>query len=263
MDIIEAIKKRRSVRTYDDRPLSDSDRKAVEEAISSATTPFSGEITLRLVSVGEGQEFRPSTYGVIKGARDFLLLALDDADASALKGGYVAEEVILKATELGLGTCWMTGTFQSSSFETATDFPAGQKLTAVIPIGYPEGERLLGRVMRSFVGASKRKPLGDMFFMNNFETPLPETGPFGKELAMMRLAPSAKNRQPWRALVRGNQVDFYCRDKSRSVLLDMGIGLSHFALTAEAENVVGSFAPNDFPVLDPTGADYLISFIQA
>lgn len=100
----------------------------------------------------------------------------------------------------------------------------------------------MDRLMRAVASSDKRKPLGELFFVNDFSVSLTEDGPYAMPLDMMRLAPSSANSQPWRALVRGNQVDFYCAKDNNYSMIDMGIGLCHFALAADAQNISGAFA---------------------
>lgn len=262
MDIFQTIKVRRSVRTYDGTELTPAQSQSINDAIKNATSPFGGDVTIRLAAVDTGGEFRPSTYGVIKDARNYLLMGVGDDDNSLLSGGFMMEQVVLKACDLGLGTCWIAGTFKSGSFTAAAKLPVGETLRVVSPIGEPVAKRsLVDKMLRTMAGSDKRKPLGELFFMNNFSTPLPADGEYAQILEMVRLAPSSSNSQPWRALVRGDQVDFYCATDNRYSMIDMGIGLCHFALAADALNVTGAFAQNGMPVPAPDGWRYIISYI--
>ena len=42
----------------------------------------------------------------------------------------------LKATELGLRTCWMALTFKGSEFIKGSEMPADQPLRIISPVGY-------------------------------------------------------------------------------------------------------------------------------
>ncbi len=265
MNIFETISLHRSVRNFDGCAISDSQAKQIRQSIQHASSPFGGNYTIKLVNVDDVDEFKPSTYGVIKGAKSYLLLGLDVSDArSWLSGGYALEQVVLDITAMQLATCWVSGTFRSSSFERVADLPQGQKLIAVIPVGVPAQQKsFIEKLMRTFAKCGTRKPFSDMFFMNNFSTPLPDDGQFAKPLEMMRWAPSAVNAQPWRALVKGNEVDFYYTGSGNAKILDMGIGLCHFALACDALNVTGAYVNNEFHESGPDGTTYLISFIQA
>lgn len=264
MNIFETISLRRSVRSFNGKPLTEDQEKAILDSIKNASSPFGGHYTIQLVNVDDQEEFKPSTYGVIKGAKTYLLLGIDDDERSWLSGGYAMEQVVLEATAMQLGSCWVSGTFKNSTFANVAKFPEGQKLVAVVPIGVPANQKsFMERIMRSFAKCGTRKPFNTMFFMNNFNTPLSPEGEYVKPLEMMRWAPSAVNAQPWRALVKGNQVDFYYSGEGIAKVLDMGIGLCHFSLACEAMGVVGAYVTNNMPEPGPEGTHYLISFIQA
>ncbi len=263
MNIIEAIKARHSVRTYAGIRLAPDQETKINDAINSASSPFGGNVTIRLMAVNAGGEFRPSTYGVIKEARNYLLMSLGDDNDSKLSGGFIMEQVVLKACQLGLSTCWIGGTFKDKTFTSAAAIPDGEHLTAVSPIGQAaEKTRIADRIFRAMVNSSKRKPLGDLFFVNDFSTPLTENGPYAAMLEMMRLAPSSRNSQPWRALIRGKRLDFYCSTQNKYSLIDMGIGLCHFYLAADEQNCIGHFTKEVMPA--PASGDwhYVISFLQ-
>lgn len=245
MDMYETIMARTSVRDYAGHPLTEPQAEALRRACADREAPFGGAYFMTLLSRGDGGELRPGTYGVIRGARDFLVLATDGTDAGALSGAYAMERVVLEATRLGLGTCWMAATFSGSAFEAAAaaaGMPEGMHVAAVLPVGEPSGRRhLVERIMRMSIRESSRKPYGELFFRGNMSTPLAEgEGPYARALEAVRRAPSAVNAQPWRVVVDsdGRRVRFHFARRSRYVMLDMGIALRHFALTAPAGRFV-------------------------
>lgn len=70
---------------------------------------------------------------------------------------------------------------------------------------------------------------------------------------MVRLAPSAVNKQPWRIVVTDHTVNFYLRrskgfgkeGKLDMQMIDMGIALCHFALTAKECGLKIEFVKNN------------------
>ncbi len=105
MDILDAIKSRRSVRSFNGVALSESNRKILMDEVEQSSSPFGGNVTIRLKEFDIKDGYKPSTYGMIKGAVDFFLLGIGDDEASALTAGFRFEQVVLKAWQLGLGTC--------------------------------------------------------------------------------------------------------------------------------------------------------------
>lgn len=263
MNILDAIKMRRSVRNYSGEPLSTEQSTAINEVIEKASNPFGGKYIIKLTG-SDMEEFKPSTYGVIKGARNYLLLGVGEEMRDALSAGFAMEQVVLRATELGLGTCWIAATFKSSDFKGAADFPADTPLKIVSPIGVPSQKgSFLNTLTRTLAGSDKRKPFDKLFFDNDFSTPLTEHSCYYLPLEMMRLAPSSTNSQPWRALIRGNQIDFYITSGSAVNYVNLGISICHFALACNAQNISGAFLTNNMPVEAPDGWVYVTTFAES
>ena len=259
--IIDAIRRRISVRTFDGSPLSQKQKAELEEFIATAGSPFGGNATIQLVDADLKGPYRPGTYGVIRGARNYLLMGMASDETSMLSAGFIMEQVVLKATEMGLGTCWIAATFKGSDFARLADMPPDRPLRIISPIGVAAEKRsLLERLTRSIARSSSRKPFGDLFFAGNFSTPLPADSQWAEPLEMMRLAPSSTNSQPWRAIVTDNAIHFYYRP-SHYAILDLGIGLSHFALTASLRHLPGSWHHLPTAPPAPSTLRYLISYI--
>lgn len=243
MNITDIIRERRSVRTFDaSRPVSDEDIDKLRDAIKAATSPFGGSYKIELQKFDLKGPQKPSTYGTIEGASWYLLMGIHDDLMSAISAGYAMEGVVLKATSLGLGTCWMALTFKGSDFTRDVTMPDGVPLRIISPVGYPAARR---RVMESLtrvtLGSANRKPMDAMFSQVSFEQPVSQDSRFYTALSMMRLAPSAKNSQPWRALVDGDTVYFYFEQKTEAAALDLGIGLCHFDLALQSEGLAGEW----------------------
>ena len=128
MNITEAIKERRSVRSFNGAPISETDKAELTKAIKEVTDPFGGNVTIRLKEFDMKYGYKPSTYGMIKGATDFFLLGIGPDEASALSAGFRFEQVVLKAWQLGLGTCWIAARSMGRSSTGARRGPMGRNL---------------------------------------------------------------------------------------------------------------------------------------
>ena len=273
----EFIKKRISCRSYSDRPLEDKVLQELSLQISSAHTgPFGNQPTFKLIRMDNLtlQEWKKmGTYGVIKNARYFLVGTTKKKSPMAMKDyGYCKEILILKATSLGLGTCWLGGTFKASNFARTVDLQEDQILPTVSPIGYPAEERSrTEKIMRRFAGSDHRKPWSDIFFANDFATPLTleRAGKYSSALENLRLAPSASNKQPWRILLDTAKKVFHfylTRATSYKFLrlvflqdIDMGIAMSHFEITAREQGLAGIWQV-DTNAPKKTLLDYIVSW---
>jgi hypothetical protein len=123
-------------------------------------------------------------------------------------------------------------------------------------------------MMRKGVKADSRLPFEELFFSGSFDTPLTpgEAGKLKEALEMVRLAPSAVNKQPWRAVVCGDRVHFYeTRGKVRVSAdwdiqrIDLGIALCHFALAAEECRIPISLRLEDPGLAAPANTVYIAS----
>lgn len=262
MNIIEAMKTRRSVRSFNGESLTITQKTILKEAIQNTWSPFDGAVSILLKTFDLRAGYKPSTYGTIKGASEFLLMAIGDGEMSELAAGFRFEQVVLKAWEVGLGTCWIAATFKGSDFEKSESWPEGETLKIVSPVGTAaEKQSVRERLTRFAIGSKNRRPFDEMFFCGNFETPVPDDNRFHEALEMMRLAPSSTNSQPWRAVVEGNSVHFYYVPKSKASVLDMGIGICHFVETEKFNGNSGRFEKTENAPAPDGKMRYLITYI--
>ncbi len=262
MDIFEAMSKRRSVRTFNRQPLPDADKSALLDAATYAANPFGGEVYIRIREFDLQNGYKPSTYGMIRGASDFFLVGFGTSEADELSAGFVFEQVVLKAWQMGYGTCWIAATFNGSQFDGGQTWPEDAKLRIVSPVGIAASQSAVERISRLCAGSNRRKAFGDLFFEHNFAGQLPADNTFAKALGMLRLAPSSTNSQPWRATVDGTTVNFYYKNCSRYSVLDCGIALSHFYLSELHSGQTGDFHKSMPDTTAPDGLKYLISYTR-
>lgn len=245
MNVKEAIEKRKSVRNYDSRPLPEATIGKLREFMEEAESPFGGKWQLALQYVGDefDPSFSPGTYGVIHGAKTYFLVGHDPEDINAaLSAGYAMEDVVVKATMMKLGTCWLGGTFRKSAFTAAENFEEDVKLLEVVAVGQAaKRSGMMNSLMRTMAGSSRRKPVEELFFETQPCRYLGVGNRWRRPLELMRWAPSSTNSQPWRAIVHGDRVDFFTAREGDMAYIDMGIGLRHFSLGADEAGLHGEF----------------------
>lgn len=260
MNIIEAIKARRSVRSFNGQPLPAADLETLRGIADTACNPFGGKVTVSIRKFDLAEGYRPSTYGMIRGATDFFLVGFGSDMMSELSAGFVFEQVVLKAWEMGYGTCWIGATFKDTVFGRGISWPEGGRLRIVCPVGTAAPRSLIERIARMSARSDRRKPFGELFFSDFSGTPLSPDSRFGEALSMMKLAPSSTNSQPWRAVADGQTVHFYCRRPGPYAMIDCGIGLCHFALTERHNGHSGTFVKLNAPAVTEAGWHYVISY---
>lgn len=262
----ELVRQRTSCRTYINAPIRQETRRLLSDyAASMIKGPFGTRHRFELVAATEKDRSalkRLGTYGFIQGATGFIAGATVPADRNLEDYGYLMERIILYATDLGLGTCWLGGTFTKSSFARKISVRPEELMPAVSSVGYcAKKPRLLERAIRRGAKGDRRLPWERLFFDGNFNTVLsPQAaGKYAEALQMVRLGPSASNRQPWRVLKDGDDWHFYLNRtpgyrQRRLVKLtttadlqrvDMGIAMCHFELAIRQLGLDGVWEHDD------------------
>ena len=152
MDVLEAIKGRRSIRAFKSEDVS---QEIIEKLIYAAIyAPSAGNIQpwefiivrklnikKNLVEAASGQSFIEEAPVVIVvcanenrssqgyGARGKTLYCVQDTAAAM-------QNILLFAYSLGLGTCWI-GAFREEEVKEILKIPFGIRPVAIIPVGYP------------------------------------------------------------------------------------------------------------------------------
>lgn len=261
----EAIKNRKSVRSFDGTPLKEADLAALEQFIQNVENPFDVPVTFKLLDAKEYGLSSP----VISGTGMYLGAKVPRRKYFEIGFGYSFETTCLYAKSLGLGTVIVAGTLNRDAFEKAMDLKENEVMPAATPVGYPATRRTLrDSLMRKGIKADERIPFDKMFFKDSFKTGLrkEDAGVFAEALEMARWAPSAANRQPLRCVIMGDTVHFY-EEKSMKdspigdvQKVDIGIAAAHFDLTMQEDGYSGTFFENDPGIDHPEKAQYIISY---
>lgn len=268
----QAVKNRASVRTYAPAPLTKQEEQLLKEYMSQIENPFGADVQFALLRTDSADKAeKPGTYGVIKGATAYLGAFAAKGPLAAEGLGYAFEQLLLFATSLGLGTCWLGGTFQHSRFAEAMQVPQDAYFPAISPVGRPSGKRrVFENLSRWTINADHRKSWDALFFNQDFSTPLtPQAaGDFADLLELLRLAPSAMNRQPWRVLKDHETYHFFKtqakkEDEAPDLFgVDLGIGACHFALGAAEKGLPGHFERLTTPgIAAPNMLSYEFSWV--
>lgn len=217
MELMEAIRRRHSVRQYTDRPLPPEVLAALTEEIAACNAE--GGLHIQL-AVGEPEAFRGllAHYGSFRGVENYLALVGPRGGDERL--GYYGERLVLLAARLGLDSCWAALTFRRGRCRCTVE--PGEKLACLIALGYgkthgvPHKSKTLEQVTQA---------AGEM----------PAWFRAGAEAAL--LAPTAVNQQRFRLIlepgnrVRAESAGGFCSQ------IDLGIVRYHFEVGAGREHV--------------------------
>jgi len=282
--VIALIKKRRAWRTYQPKPLEPKVREALEVHLSEKRKgPFAKETRFQLISweaTNSVKAERVGTYGTITGATSYIIGAVKRGERCLENFGYLMEETILYATNLGLGTCWLGGSLQRADLMKKIAAKPDEYIPAMTPVGEIARKRgLQDRILCWSAGSENRKPWKELFFEGQFFQVLEEAaaGKYATVLEMVRLGPSASNRQPWRIVKEKAHpiFHFYLQRNplygqlAKSLLqaediqrLDMGVAMCHFEKTAQELNLKGSWKSKTPALADvPDKTEYIVSWV--
>lgn len=206
--MLELMKQRHSVRQYLDTPIEAEKRAALDETIARINRETGLNIQIFYDEPKCFDSFM-AHYGKFTGVKNYISLAGPKGPGLDEQLGYYGEELVLKAQELGLNTCWVALTYGKSKAQVRK----GEKEVCVISLGYgqTQGRPHTDRPMQEVCKAGDSMP--DWFAR-------------GMEAVM--LAPTAMNQQKFffELLPDGNVKatcgrGFYTR-------LDLGIAKYHF-----------------------------------
>lgn len=263
----ELINKRRSVRTYDGRALDERTKEQLLSFANSIQNPFNISVKFKFLDAKK----YGLTCPVVSGTELYVGGKIEKVPKASVAFGYSFEEFVLYAQSLGLGTVWLGGTMNRSAFEQAMGLGENEMMPCATPIGYTAKKMSIREtMMRKAIKADGRLPFEELFFDGSFDTPLAKetAGEFADPLEMVRLAPSAVNKQPWRVVVANNTAHFYLKrskgfdheGKLDVQMIDMGIALCHFALTAKENNLNINFAQDDPKLISNDDVEYIASY---
>jgi nitroreductase len=283
MPVADIIAARRSCRSYERRTLESDDAGYMSGVLGALSRPpFESVARFRLIAAsGEdtGALKGLGTYGMIRNPAAFIVGAVEKSAMDLEDYGYLMEASILAASDRGLGSCWLGGSFTKSSFAVRIGAGPGEIVPAVASLGYPASRKTAtDTIVRASAGSDRRKPWSELFFRDDMTTPLTReaAGRYADVLDMVRLAPSASNKQPWR-IVRdeaGAAFHLYLeplKSYQRTMKLlrlanlqrvDMGIAICHFELTALELGLKGRWKRVDARDRNSGAVSYIASWVH-
>jgi len=178
MDLFEAVEKRRSIRKFKHESVATEDLKRILEA--GRLAPSGGNrqpwyfIVVRHPEAKRALSIAANNQKFVADA-DTVIAALGDPTASTAKLPYTlsstripykqdpmipVEHMILAATALGYGTCWI-GAFNEDEVKKILQIPENLAVVALLPIGVPD----------EHPSPRPRKAFTEIFFKESFGTP--------------------------------------------------------------------------------------------
>ena len=213
MEILEQMKQRHSVRQYTDRIIEAEKRAALDELIRE----INGNTGLHIQIFYEEPKCFDSMmahYGKFTGVKNYIALVGKKSASLEETLGYYGEQIVLKAQELGLNTCWVAMTHGKSRAEIGK----GEKEVCLVSLGYGCTNGVTHKV----------KSLPEVC---NYRDGMPEWFLSGMEAAL--LAPTAMNQQKFFFELLPDGSVKVTSGKGFYTKLDLGIVKYHFEVVSK------------------------------
>lgn len=208
MEILKLMEGRHSVRQYKDIPI-ESDKRRILDELAESLSEKSGLNVKIIYDEPTGFDSMLAHYGRFRGINNYIaLFGLKGKDQAV---GYYGEELVLKAQELGLNTCWVYLTFNKRAVKKLAK--KGESLYCVISLGYGKTQGV----------PHKNKPLEKIV---ETDGEVPEGFYDGVKGAM--LAPTATNQQKFRIRCKDGKTEIVKSGAGFCTGIDLGIVKYHF-----------------------------------
>jgi nitroreductase len=237
-DVYDAVWKRRSVRKYLEKPIEKSKADQLRESISSLNEA-SG---LKMEFIEDSNSFRSIKAVLFRNVRSVITIKGDVNDPLFFeKCGYYGERIVLEATSLGLGTCWVAESFNKKS--DSLNVTDNEKLACVISVGYGAEETDRSSHVPD-VPHRKTISVSDFLCGN---TDVPEW--IISAMKAVQFAPTARNSQKTRFRFTDGKLTAEIPSSRLNIIdylnkIDLGITKFHFELSAGGKFALGS--PGEF-----------------
>ena len=151
MNVIDAIRNRRSVRAYEERPVEEEKLMMVLEAGRLAPSANNSQDWRYIIVTDEEKRRRLSVASnnqAFVAEAPVVIACCAETDGRIMRCGHLAylinvsisiDHMTLAAVELGLGTCWI-GSFYPDQVREILDIPGEIEVVELLTLGYPRGE---------------------------------------------------------------------------------------------------------------------------
>lgn len=175
MDFIDVLQIRRSCRKFDSRPVEEEKIREILEAARIAPS-WENKQGWKFIVVKERKTIEELTKACIlinfwMKKAPVIIVTCGDPGRSGYKNeqfyymvdvAVATEHLVLAATNLSLGTCWVGG-FNEEKVRNVLDIPGEIKVVAMIALGYPAGKKgAYEKVVHVVTKGSRRKPLEEI-----------------------------------------------------------------------------------------------------
>lgn len=227
---IEAIEKRHSRRAYKQKPLGAE----IKQVISQMVEAVNDSAGLDFIFIDDATPF----FKIFTGKFSMIVVAGPDTQKAREDCGYYGESIVLQCVYHGLGTCWVSGTYNENKVYETVNLASEKRIYAVITIGYAKDNYSLIEKTMYNATHKKSKTYQDMF--EACDAKLPEEYAYGMKL--VEKGPSAVNRRPVKFRYENGVLSGYVDEPYSDKSVDFGIAKLHFLIGVKSKGINGKWS---------------------
>lgn len=236
MYTLEELRERHSVRNYRPVPIPREKAEKLKAEIQMVNTHEAG-LHFRLV-IDDDAPFKAfdKSYGMFRNARHYIAAIVDKGVPDVVeRAGFFAQQIVMKAVTLGLGTCYVGGTYSGGNVNVP--LRAGQEVLFLILTGVPDTidkPRPMARLAMAFAHRKDGGP--ESFYIERqgetLEKAIKDFPVLKAGLEALVCAPSSLNKRPVRVWIGTNEDSPVIRigipDIHDRQYIDLGIAKFNF-----------------------------------
>lgn len=177
MEFMDVVATRKSVRSYAKREVEEKKLTRILEAARMAPS-WANKQCVNYIVIKEKNKIeqlagifnswlKQAPVVVAACADPYESGSHDHMDYYLVDVGISMQQLILAATDQGLGTCWI-GAFNETKVKKVLGVPEKVKVVALTPIGYPSNESAGTKVIKKFIGSEKRQQIEKMVHIDKW-----------------------------------------------------------------------------------------------
>lgn len=231
-EYVKAIEMRHSRRTYTTRALDADTMQVIRDLVD-------------IVNKNAGLDFRfiedaTFAFTVFTGKFSMIALCGEDSEKARIKLGYFAEMIALECVYHGLGTCFVSGTYNENKVLESLHLPKETRLYAGLVIGNVKPKLSAKEKLMYNITHKTNKTYQNMFVTCDRKLP----PYYEKAMKLVEMAPSGTNSRPVHFKYEDGIISGYVDEPYSEKSIDFGIAQLHFAIGAESMGVKGEWDIN-------------------
>lgn len=237
-EYIKAIERRTSRRTYRTTPLDSTTVSIIKDMVEYVNN----KADLNFVFI----EDAGFAFNVFTGKFSAVAVCGPDKISAREDCGFYGETIVLQCAYHGLGTCWVSGSYNENKLLEYLDLPKGIRMYCVIAIGYVKESKSLKENIMYKATHKNSKPYQKMFEVCDDKLP----AYIEYAMKMVEMAPSAVNRRPVKFRFENGVLSAHVDEPYSDKSIDFGIAKLHYQLGASAKGVKGEWVNGSFVIDD-------------